>query len=193
MHRTVPAAANVAASPRSRRRLFAEATGAPPLLRVGSAPNPLRGRPVKPQRSRPLHHLRTGKANGGCTPLMPKLAISLLSPFIEAAEGPRGRTLYAPPRQPTPVRAFGRKGPWMGLEKLDEGRQKPAPVMGDPVLPARTLIQKVVSGPGGPQDHRSTRGLIDVKASKILAYRCMPKYSSGHAGHESWGLPFDGR
>ncbi len=41
---------------------------------------------------------------------------------------------------------FGRKGPWMSLEILDEGRQKPAPVMGDPVLQARTLIQKVVPG-----------------------------------------------
>ncbi len=81
----------------------------------------------------------------------------------------------------------------MSLEKLDEGRQKPTPVMGDPVLPARTVIQKVVPG---LKDRRITGapvGLIDVKASKILAYRRMPKYSSGHAGHESWRLPFDGR
>ena len=81
----------------------------------------------------------------------------------------------------------------MSLEIFDEGRQQPPPVMRDPVLLARTLIQKVVPG---LKDRRITGapvGLIDVKASKILAYRCMPKYSSGHAGHESRRLPFDGR
>ncbi len=81
----------------------------------------------------------------------------------------------------------------MSLEKLDECRQKPTPVMRDPVLAARTMIQKVVPG---LEDRRITGapvGLINVKASKILAYRCMPKYRSGHAGHESRRLPFDGR
>ncbi len=81
----------------------------------------------------------------------------------------------------------------MSLEILDEGPQKPTPVMGDPVLPARTLIQKVVPGLKDRGITGAPVGLIDVKASKILAYRCMPKYSSGHAGHESWWLPFDGR
>ncbi len=82
---------------------------------------------------------------------------------------------------------FGRKGPWVSLEILDEGRQKPTPVTGDPVLSAWTLIQKVVPGLKDRGITGAPVGLIDVKASKILAYRCMPKYSSGHAGHESGG------
>ncbi len=70
------------------------------------------------------------------------------------------RTQRASPLRP-PTSAytragFGRKGPWMSLEIFDQGRQKPTPVMGDPVLPARTMIQKVVPGSEGPRDHRST-------------------------------------
>ncbi len=58
------------------------------------------------------------------------------------------------------------------------------------------LMFKRDSNRWGLKDRRITGapvGLINVKASKILAYRCMPKYSSGHAGHESWRLPFDGQ
>ncbi len=81
----------------------------------------------------------------------------------------------------------------MSLEVFDKGRQKPTPVMGDPVLPARTLIQKMIPGLKDSGVTGAPVGLVDVKASKILAYRCVPKYSSGHAGHKSWRLPFDGK
>ncbi len=121
---------------------------------------------------------------------MPKLAISLLSSFIEAAEGPRGQALYAPPRQPTPVRASDAKAHGWSLEKLDEGRQKPNACHGGPSPVCEDTDTE--GGPGSERDRGITGapvGLIDVKASKILAYRCMPKHSSGHAGHESWMLP----
>ena len=81
----------------------------------------------------------------------------------------------------------------MSLEEFNEGWREPKPVMGDPVIAARTLVQKVIPG---LKDRRITGapvGLIDVKATKVVAYRCMPKYGSSHAGHESWMLPFDGR
>ncbi len=82
---------------------------------------------------------------------MPKLAISLLSSFIEAAEGPRGQALYAPPPTSAYTRTgFGRKGPWMSLEIFDEGWQKPTPVMGDPVSVGEDTDTEGGPGSGGP-------------------------------------------
>ncbi len=79
------------------------------------------------------------------------------TPSLKRQKDPEASPLR-PPTSAYTRAGFGRKGPWMSLEIFDEGRQKPAPVMGDPVLPARTLIQKVIPGLKDRKDHRSTRG-----------------------------------